>query len=102
MGLWKNSLNDREVLPSVGFYLNAGEKDLGSNDLDQFVESLDKKTSDEQGRTSDTVFARNVTLMIFLSQLLIFSNTACGCPVATRPFRVHVGLCSRSGRCYIF
>ncbi|KAF9403901.1 hypothetical protein BGZ94_004467, partial [Podila epigama] len=54
-----------------GFYFNAAKNDLGSSDLSQLVEFLDTKTSEEQGPRFNTVFARKMTLVLFLSRLLI-------------------------------
>ncbi|KAF9280639.1 hypothetical protein BGZ74_002557, partial [Mortierella antarctica] len=54
-----------------GFYFNAAKKDLGSNDLSQLAESLDIKTMEEQGPRQNTAFARNMTLVLFLSRLLV-------------------------------
>ncbi|KAF9323662.1 hypothetical protein BG006_001251 [Podila minutissima] len=54
-----------------GFYFNAAKKDLGSNDLSQLAEFLDTKTSEEQSPRINTVFARKMTLVLFLSRLLV-------------------------------
>jgi len=54
-----------------GFYFNAAKKDLGSNDLSQLAEFLDTKTSEEQGPRINTVFARKMALVLFLSRLLV-------------------------------
>ncbi|KAG0007084.1 hypothetical protein BGZ65_009389 [Modicella reniformis] len=61
-----------EILcPQWGFYFNAAKKDLGSNDFSQLAEFLDTKTSEEQGCRVITVFARKMTLVLFLSRLLV-------------------------------
>ncbi|KAG0279026.1 H(+)-transporting V1 sector ATPase subunit A [Linnemannia gamsii] len=54
-----------------GFYFNAAKKDLGSSDLSQLAEFLDAKTMEEQGRRQNTAFARNMTLVLFLSRILV-------------------------------
>ncbi|KAG0338494.1 hypothetical protein BG005_003700, partial [Podila minutissima] len=54
-----------------GFYFNAAKSDLGSDDLSLVAELLDKKTLEEQGPRLNTVFARNTTLVLFLSRLLV-------------------------------
>ncbi|KAG0247773.1 hypothetical protein BG011_000951, partial [Mortierella polycephala] len=54
-----------------GFYFNAAEKDLGSSDLSQLAEFLDAKTMEEQGPPQNTVFASNMTLVLFLSRILV-------------------------------
>ncbi|KAG0325768.1 hypothetical protein BG004_003121 [Podila humilis] len=52
-----------------GFYFNAVKSDLGSDDFCRFSESIDGKTSEDQGAC--TIFAKNMTLVLFLSRLLI-------------------------------
>ncbi|KFH63571.1 hypothetical protein MVEG_10265 [Podila verticillata NRRL 6337] len=54
-----------------GFYFNSAKQDLGSNDLSQLAEFLDTKTSEERGPRFNTLFARNMTLVLFLSRLLV-------------------------------
>ncbi|KAG0314046.1 hypothetical protein BG000_005676, partial [Podila horticola] len=54
-----------------GFYFNASKNDLGSDDLSLLAELIDKKTLEEQGPRLNTVFARNATLVLFLSRLLV-------------------------------
>ncbi|KAI8605437.1 hypothetical protein EDD21DRAFT_140932 [Dissophora ornata] len=54
-----------------GFYFNASNKDQGSNDLMQLVEYLDEKTLGGKGPSVNTVFARNMARVLFLSRLLI-------------------------------
>ncbi|KAF9133873.1 hypothetical protein BG015_003496, partial [Linnemannia schmuckeri] len=54
-----------------GFYFNAAKSDLGSSDLSQLSDYIDKKTVEELGPEKNTAFARNMTLVLFLSRLLI-------------------------------
>jgi len=54
-----------------GFYFNAAESDLGSSDLSLVGELLNKKILEEQGPRPNTVSARNTTLILFLSRLLV-------------------------------
>ncbi|KAI8357599.1 hypothetical protein B0O80DRAFT_292378 [Mortierella sp. GBAus27b] len=54
-----------------GFYFNAAKSDLGSGDLSQLADVIDKKTAEEQGPEKNTAFARNMTLVLFLSRLLV-------------------------------
>ncbi|KFH61777.1 hypothetical protein MVEG_12392, partial [Podila verticillata NRRL 6337] len=54
-----------------GFYFNAAKKDLGSSDLSQLAEFFDTKTMEELGPRQNTAFARNMTLVLFLSRILV-------------------------------
>ncbi|KAG0060064.1 hypothetical protein BGZ90_004177, partial [Linnemannia elongata] len=54
-----------------GFYFNAAKSDLGSSDLSQLADFIDTKTMEEQGPGQNTAFARNMTLLLFLSRLLV-------------------------------
>lgn len=54
-----------------GFYFNAAKKDLGSNDLSQLAEFIEAKTSAEQSPSLNTIFAKNMTFVLFLSRLLV-------------------------------
>ncbi|KAF9981364.1 hypothetical protein BGZ75_007369 [Mortierella antarctica] len=54
-----------------GFYFNASKSDLGSGDLSQLAGFIDTKTIEEQGPEKNTAFARNMTLVLFLSRLLV-------------------------------
>ncbi|KAF8938717.1 hypothetical protein BGZ58_000323 [Dissophora ornata] len=56
-----------------GFYFNASDKDLGSDDLSALAEFIDKKTSEEQRPKDNTTFAKNMTLLLFLSRILILN-----------------------------
>ncbi|KAF9376201.1 hypothetical protein CPB97_010991 [Podila verticillata] len=56
-----------------GFYFNASKNDLGSDDLSLLARSIDDKVLQEQSISSNTVFAKNRTLLLFLSRLLIFN-----------------------------
>jgi hypothetical protein len=55
-----------------GFYFNAAKSDLESSDLSQLADFIDKKIVKEQGPEQNTAFARNMTLVLFLSRLLVF------------------------------
>ncbi|KAK3838833.1 MAG: hypothetical protein J3R72DRAFT_512002 [Linnemannia gamsii] len=57
-----------------GFYFNAAKSDLGSNDLCQLAAFIDTKTIEEQGPAQNTAFARNMTLVLFLSRLLVLKH----------------------------
>lgn len=54
-----------------GFYFNAAKSDLGSSDLSQLADFIDKKTAEELGPEQNTGFARNMTLVLFLCRLLV-------------------------------
>ncbi|KAF9346582.1 hypothetical protein BGX26_001886 [Mortierella sp. AD094] len=54
-----------------GFYFNAAKSDLGSSDLSHLADSIDKKTMEGQGPEQNTAFARNMTLVLLLSRLLV-------------------------------
>ncbi|KAF9416857.1 hypothetical protein BGZ76_004592, partial [Entomortierella beljakovae] len=54
-----------------GFYLNASDKDLGSDDLSHMTNSIMEKTKQELGRGTNTTFARSMTKIIFLSRIMI-------------------------------
>ncbi|KAF8949847.1 hypothetical protein BGZ46_004913, partial [Entomortierella lignicola] len=44
-----------------GFYFNASDKDLGSDDLSILAEFINKKTSEKQDPKDNTTFAKNMT-----------------------------------------
>ncbi|KAG0247082.1 hypothetical protein BG011_002071, partial [Mortierella polycephala] len=54
-----------------GFYFNAAKKDLGSNDLSRLAESIEAKAEEDRGVSVNTIFAKNMTLVLFLSRLLV-------------------------------
>ncbi|KAF9993836.1 hypothetical protein BGZ79_001448, partial [Entomortierella chlamydospora] len=56
-----------------GFYFNASDKDLGSDDLSSLAEFINKKTSEKQHPKENTIFAKNMTLLLFLSRILILN-----------------------------
>ncbi|KAI7822679.1 hypothetical protein BC939DRAFT_493455 [Gamsiella multidivaricata] len=56
-----------------GFYFNASADDIGSDDLNIFAGIITEETSVELGTSANTVFARKMTLLLFLSRLLIFN-----------------------------
>ncbi|KAI1290548.1 hypothetical protein EDD11_009178, partial [Mortierella claussenii] len=56
-----------------GLYFNASKNNLGSDDLSLLAESIDGKVLQEQGVNTNTLFARNRTILLFLSWLLIFN-----------------------------
>lgn len=56
-----------------GFYFNAAKSDLGSDDLSYLSERIDAKLLEEQGPNANTLFAKNTTLLLFLSRLLILN-----------------------------
>ncbi|KAI8356979.1 hypothetical protein B0O80DRAFT_446273 [Mortierella sp. GBAus27b] len=56
-----------------GFYFNAAKSDLGSDDLSYLSERIDAKLLEEQGSNANTLFAKNTTLLLFLSRLLILN-----------------------------
>ncbi|KAK3826290.1 MAG: hypothetical protein JOS17DRAFT_833037 [Linnemannia elongata] len=58
-----------------GFYFNAAKSDLGSNDLSQLAAFIDTKTIEEQYPAQNTAFTRNMTLVLFLSRLLVLKFT---------------------------
>ncbi|KAG0259089.1 hypothetical protein BGZ95_004795 [Linnemannia exigua] len=55
-----------------GFYFNASKNDLGSDDLYRLADFVDDKTS-ENTVSANTLFAKNMTLLLFLSRLLILN-----------------------------
>ncbi|KAF9542469.1 hypothetical protein EC957_001911 [Mortierella hygrophila] len=67
----ENAFGDRNALSSMGFYFNPAKSDLGSSDLSQLTEFIDAKTTEKQGPRQNTAFARNMTLVLFLSQLMV-------------------------------
>ncbi|KAF9408943.1 hypothetical protein BGZ76_005771, partial [Entomortierella beljakovae] len=54
-----------------GFYFNASDKDHGSDDLSFMAQYIDKETSKKQDPKDNTVTARKITLLLFLSRILI-------------------------------
>jgi hypothetical protein len=64
-----------------GFYFNALEKDHGSDDLSFLARYIDKEISSKQDLKKNTATARKVTLLLFLSRLLIlrFCLSVSGC-----------------------
>jgi hypothetical protein len=54
-----------------GFYFNAAKNDLGSSDISQLAGIIDAKTIEEQSPAQNTAFARNMTLVLYLSGLLV-------------------------------
>ncbi|KAF9994042.1 hypothetical protein BGZ80_001265 [Entomortierella chlamydospora] len=56
-----------------GFYFNAVKNDIGSDDLSYLAERIDAKVLEEQGANANTLFAKNTTLLLFLSRLLILN-----------------------------
>ncbi|ORZ21793.1 hypothetical protein BCR41DRAFT_20981 [Lobosporangium transversale] len=68
-----------------GFYFNASDKDLGSDDLSYLATSILVKTRDGLGRKHNTDFARNMTLLLFLSRLMIL-NYCLSIPGCERTF----------------
>ncbi|ORZ08266.1 hypothetical protein BCR41DRAFT_399329 [Lobosporangium transversale] len=60
-----------------GFYFNASDRDLGSDDLSSLSASILDKTQDDDNKISNTEsnikFAKRVTLLLFLSRLLILN-----------------------------
>ncbi|KAG0012920.1 hypothetical protein BGZ80_011418 [Entomortierella chlamydospora] len=56
-----------------GFYFNASDKDLGSDDLSSLAEFIDKKTSEDKRPKDNTIFAKNMTVLLFLSRILILN-----------------------------
>ncbi|KAF9547851.1 hypothetical protein BGW38_009622, partial [Lunasporangiospora selenospora] len=55
-----------------GFYFNAAERDLGSFDLCRLADFIDSNT-DLGSATINTRFAKNATLLLFLSRLMILN-----------------------------
>ncbi|KAF8927104.1 hypothetical protein BGZ47_002336 [Haplosporangium gracile] len=55
-----------------GFYFNAAKSDFGSDDLSRLADFIDNKTSEDL-ISSNTTFAKNTTLLLFLSRLMILS-----------------------------
>ncbi|KAG0287865.1 hypothetical protein BGZ98_004454, partial [Dissophora globulifera] len=55
-----------------GFYFNASKNDLGSDDLYRLADFVNDKTS-ENTVSANTLFAKNMTLLLFLSRLLILN-----------------------------
>lgn len=53
-----------------GFYFNAAKSDFGSDDLFRLADLIDNKTLEDAAGTN-TVFAKNMTLLLFLSRLMI-------------------------------
>ncbi|KAG0272672.1 hypothetical protein BGZ95_011551 [Linnemannia exigua] len=53
-----------------GFYFNAAKSDFGSDDLFRLAELIDNNTLEDATGTN-TVFAKNMTLLLFLSRLMI-------------------------------
>ncbi|KAG0009763.1 hypothetical protein BGZ80_002093 [Entomortierella chlamydospora] len=56
-----------------GFYFNASDKDLGSDDLSSLAEFINKKTSEDRSPKEHTIFAKNMTVLLFLSRILILN-----------------------------
>ncbi|KAF9348111.1 hypothetical protein BGX34_002668, partial [Mortierella sp. NVP85] len=56
-----------------GFYFNAAKGDLGSDDLSYLSERIDAKLLEEKGPNVNTLFAKDTTLLLFLSRLLILN-----------------------------
>ncbi|KAG0325099.1 hypothetical protein BGZ99_001065 [Dissophora globulifera] len=54
-----------------GFYFNAAEKDNGSDDLHRLSKSILSKQLEGDDPTVNTIFAKRMTLVLFLSRLLI-------------------------------
>src|SRR5690554_1243743 len=55
-----------------GFYFNASKNDPGSDDLYRIADFVDDKAS-ENTVNANILFAKNMTLLLFLSRLLILS-----------------------------
>lgn len=53
-----------------GFYFNAAKSDFGSDDLFRLADLIDNNTLEDAAGTN-TVFAKNMTLLLFLSRLMI-------------------------------
>ncbi|KAF9429272.1 hypothetical protein BGZ76_001560, partial [Entomortierella beljakovae] len=60
-----------------GLYFNASETDLGSSDLfflsRTVIANMDLKTYPENDTINNTIFAKNMTLLLFLSRILILN-----------------------------
>ncbi|KAF9342220.1 hypothetical protein BGX26_008042, partial [Mortierella sp. AD094] len=56
-----------------GFYFNASQEDLGSDDLIKLADFIDEKASEEQSLRFNTVIARKKTHLLFLSRILILN-----------------------------
>jgi hypothetical protein len=55
-----------------GFYFNAAKSDFGSDDLSRLADFIDSHTLEDSANVN-TRFAKNATLLLFLSRLMILS-----------------------------
>lgn len=53
-----------------GYYFSAAKSDFGSDDLCRLADIIDNKTLGDVANT-DTVFAKNMILLLFLSRLMV-------------------------------
>ncbi|KAF9343110.1 hypothetical protein BGX34_007215, partial [Mortierella sp. NVP85] len=67
-----------------GFYFNAAKSDFGSDDLCKLADIIDSKILEDAANTN-TVFAESMTLLLFLSRLMIL-NYCLGVPGCCRTF----------------
>ncbi|KAF9406768.1 hypothetical protein BGZ76_006274, partial [Entomortierella beljakovae] len=56
-----------------GFYFNASDKDLGSNDMASMTRSIDSRTGGNNNLSMNTNFARKMSLILFYTRLVILN-----------------------------